>query len=185
MALRRYAVVGPELAVRNVVLAEAGWSPELGLAVVASETARIGDTFDPVQGVFLAPAGALDAERAAARDEVQRRRDDVMRGGCPYGGLHIEVDDASRANLLGMVVAAGLAIAGTAPWPENLSRGWITLENERIPLPEPAQATALGLFVLNWYSGLIQFAADLKKSVLAADDPRAVAAAADWSPWQG
>lgn len=184
MSMRRYAVIGSDLVVSNVVLAPFGWLPGLGETAVVSEAANPGDMYDPVQGVFLAPPGRLEALRAQVRDEVQTRRDSIMAAGAPYGGQRVEVDDASRANLNSVVTAAILAQMGAAPWPEAV-QGWISLDNTIIPLPTPGDAITMGLTVLQWQAGLIQFGRALKDAVLAAEDPRAVASAADWSAWEG
>ena len=180
----RMALVGPDLVVRNVVQVKEGWKVPEGLAGIESATAATRDLYDPVSGVFRSPPERLAEDRAAVVEAIQARRNELMARGAPFAGHRIEVDDASRANLGGVVTKALIAALGFGPWPEQLKQGWIALDNERVPLPAPTDAIMLGLSVLGWYSGLIQFARDLKSSVLASEDFRGVAAAADWTPWE-
>ncbi len=85
-------------------------------------------------------------------------------------GLHIALDDGSRADLTAMAATATAASAGAVAWPESYARGWITIENVRIPLPTPAAGLSLAASVGNYYAALVQHRRDLKDSALAAED---------------
>jgi len=97
--------------------------------------------------------------------------------------LHIALDDGSRADLTAMAATATAAASGSVPWPESYARGWITIENIRIPLTTPSAGLALAASVGNYYAALIQHRRDLKDAALAAEDEAALDAidiAAGW-----
>ena len=62
------------------------------------------------------------------------------------------------------------------PWPESYSRGWITIENVRIPLDTPSDGLALAASVGDFYAAVIQNRRDLKNAALAATTADALAA---------
>lgn len=90
-------------------------------------------------------------------------------GALASDALHIALDDGSRGDLTAMATAATNAIAGTLPWPESYSRGWISIENVRIPLPTPAAGLTLAAKVGDYYAAIIQHRRDLKDAALAAE----------------
>lgn len=130
------------------------------------------------------PDPTLDDLRAAKLDGINATAAALLAAGAPVaGGLHVALDDGSRADLTAMAATATAASAGSVSWPESYSRGWIAIENTRIPLPTPADGLALAAAVGNYYAGLIQYRRDLKDAALAAEDEAALAAidiAAGW-----
>lgn len=110
--------------------------------------------------------------------------DTLLSAGAPAGsGLHVALDDGSRADLTAMAATATAAASGSVPWPESYARGWITIENVRIPLVTPSAGLALAASVGNYYAALIQHRRDLKDAALAAEDEAALDAidiAAGW-----
>lgn len=83
---------------------------------------------------------------------------------------HIALDGDTRADLGAMATTAALAISGVTVWPESYSKGWITIENIRIPLPTPQDGITLGAAVGDYYAQVRQHARDLKDAVMAAQD---------------
>ena len=119
---------------------------------------------------WTVPTLSFDDLRTAKLAAISATADALLAAGAPVsGGLHIALDDGSRADLTAMATAAASA-AGAIPWPESYSRGWITAENVRIPLPVPADGLALAATVGNFYASLVQHRRDLKDQVLAAED---------------
>lgn len=130
------------------------------------------------------PAPSLIALRVAKLAKISATADALLSAGAPVsGGLHIALDDGSRADLTAMAATATAASAGTVAWPESYSRGWITIENVRIPLATPAAGLTLAATVGDWYAALVQHRRDLKDAALAAGDEAALDAidiAAGW-----
>lgn len=133
--------------------------------------------------VAAKPADQLEAEAASWRvakvQAVNRERDRRLAEGAPYGGRRVEVSDRGRADLGGMVSAAMLANAGLTPWGEGYARGWIAMDNERIPLPTPAAGIQLAATVGDWYGRVMQHARDLKDAA-EAGNPADVDELAGW-----
>ncbi|WEK50307.1 MAG: hypothetical protein P0Y66_22135 [Candidatus Kaistia colombiensis] len=156
--------------VANVVLAGAGWTPPEGSTAVASETAEIGDLYSG--GVFSkppVPAPTLDEVRAAKLDAIGAQISVRLAAGAPIGGLHIALDDGSRADMTAMGTTAIGAASSAIPWPASYALGWITIENVRIPLPGPADGLGLAATVGDHYAQLRQHGRDLKDLVEAAE----------------
>lgn len=84
--------------------------------------------------------------------------------------LHIALDAGSRADLTAMAATAMGAANGVLPWPESYQRGWISIENIRIPLPTPADGLLLAAGVGDRYAQIVQRGRDLKDVVIAAVD---------------
>lgn len=177
----RTAILDADLRVVNIIEGAPGFAPPPGYSATPSDAAAIGDVWNPANGAFTRPGPPVEQRRAARLARAQAERDAIMAAGAPYGGKRIEVDDASRANLNGVVTTALIAQAGGIAWPDALSQGWITMDNTRIPLPAPADAVMLGLTVLSWYAALIQLGRDIKDTILAAPDPDAVPVG--WGPF--
>ncbi|MGF7175838.1 hypothetical protein [Azospirillum doebereinerae] len=124
-------------------------------------------------------AARLSAARVAKVAAINGERDRRLSIGAPYAEKRIEVSDKGRADLGGMVSAAILATSGAAPWGEGYARGWIAMDNERVPLSTPMDGIALAASVGNWYGLTMQHARDLKDAALAGD-PAVVEELAGW-----
>lgn len=119
--------------------------------------------------------------RAAKVRAIDAERDRRLALGALHGGKRISMSDVSRTDLGSMATTAGLVLAGSLPtWPDVYVRGWIALDNSRLPLPTPADGTALAASVTLAYSALVQHARDLKDAALAADDPSLVDELSGW-----
>ncbi|WP_026782663.1 DUF4376 domain-containing protein [Pleomorphomonas koreensis] len=136
----------------------------------------IGWTFDGA--TWAAPAEAassLDDLRAAKIAAINAAADALLSAGAPVdGGLHVALDTDSRSDLTAMAATATAAASGAVSWPESYSRGWIALENTRIPLATPAAGLTLAATVGDWYAAIVQHRRDLKDLALAAEDAAAL-----------
>ena len=165
-----------------MVEAPEGWQPPAGHSTVpANATVEIGDTWSSATQSFAPTPKHADARRSMKIERIKAQRAALLAAGAPYDGHRIEVDDASRSNLGGMATTAALALLGVVHWPDAYAQGWITLDNGRIPLPEPRSAIALAATVGEWYGGVVQRGRDLKDAVLAAADPDTVMLS--WAPF--
>lgn len=177
-------VIADGVVVNAIVLADDADPSEFG-AVLGPEGASIGWAFDgeswaPPSG----PALSLDDLRAAKLAAIATTADARLAAGAPVdGGLHIALDDGSRADLTAMAATATAASAGAVSWPESYSRGWITVENVRIPLATPAAGLALAASVGDWYAAIVQHRRDLKDAALAAGDSAALDAIDHFAGW--
>lgn len=131
-----------------------------------------GDAFAPQ------PAPILDlvALKARVKAAIELHRAAMLAAGYPVSGLHVALDDASRADLTGMSSTALAALSGVAQWPASYAEGWITTSNVRIPLPTPADGLALAAAAGDWYARIVQRARTLKDAALAAEDEAALGA---------
>jgi hypothetical protein len=165
------------LVVNAVVLTDDANPADFGV-VSGPEHVGIGWWF--VDGVWMPPQqppATLDDLRAAKVRDIEARAEARLSIGAPVSdGLHIALDDGSRADLTAMAATATAAASGAVTWPASYSRGWITVENTRIPLPVPAAGLALAAVVGDWYARVVQHRRDLKDQVLAAADEAALAA---------
>ena len=115
------------------------------------------------------PAATFYDRRAAVLTTIASTANTLLATGAPVsGGLHIALDDGSRADLTAMAATATAASAGAVTWPESYSRGWIAIENVRLPLATPAAGLTLAASVGNWYAAVVQHRRDLKDAALAA-----------------
>ena len=89
--------------------------------------------------------------------------------------LHVALDAGSRADLTAMAATAMGAANSVLPWPESYQRGWITVENIRIPLPTPPDGLLLAAGVGDRYAQIIQRGRDLKDAVITAADEADIA----------
>ena len=109
--------------------------------------------------------------RAAKIAAIAAKADALLSAGAPVdGGLHVALDDGSRADLTAMAATATAASTGAVSWPESYSRGWIAIENVRIPLATPEAGLTLAASAGNYYAALVQHRRDLKDAVLAATE---------------
>ena len=161
--------------INSIVLAEDANPADFG-ATLGPEGVGIGWTFDgetwtPPAG----PASTLGDLRAAKLAAISAASDALLSAGAPVaGGLHVALDDRSSADLMVMAATATAASAGTVSWPESYSRGWIAVENVRIPLATPAAGLTLAASVGDWYAAIVQHRRDLKDAALAAEDAAAL-----------
>ncbi|KQT52275.1 hypothetical protein ASG54_17875 [Aureimonas sp. Leaf460] len=148
------------------------WLVSATTAIVAYQVATL-----PVQEVGARKLAAIDQERNG-----------ILSAGYPVPGtsLHIDMSDGTRADLGAVAVTALVVKAGALAWPEGYAHGWITMENERLPLPTPDDGIGLAYGVGAFYSVVVQHGRTLKDSVLAliaADDIEgilAIDASAGW-----
>lgn len=113
--------------------------------------------------------------QAAKLVAIASTADELLAGGAPVSnGLHIALDDGARADLTAMAATATAAASGAVTWPASYSRGWISIENVRIPLATPAAGLLLAASVGDWYARVVQHRRDLKDQVLAAADEAAL-----------
>lgn len=107
--------------------------------------------------------------RAAKFTSVQERVSILLSIGFETSvGLHIALDDASRADMGAMATTALASSSGVIEWPESYKQGWISIENIRIELPQPADGLALAALVGDYYAAVRQRGRTLKDAVAAA-----------------
>lgn len=168
-------VIEDGVVVNSIVLADDA-DPNVFGAVIGPDGAGIGWTYDGTD--WTAPAESdptLEDLRAAKLALITEAADALLSAGAPVdNGLHIALDDGSRADLTAMAATATAASTGAVSWPESYSRGWITLENIRIPLATSEAGLALAASAGNYYAALVQHRRDLKDAVLAATDEAAL-----------
>ena len=132
-------------------------------------------TPDEVSGLDALRGDELRQLRAAKLAAISAAAEALLSAGAPVaGGLHVAFDDRSSADLTAMASTATAASTGTVLWPESYSRGWIAVENVRIPLATPADGLALAASVGDWYAAVVQHRRDLKDAALAAGDVAAL-----------
>jgi len=132
----------------------------------------------PLEELCAAKIGAINTHASM----LQAIGAPVISGG---DMLHIALDDGSRADMTAMGATAGLAMAGLVPWPDDYARGWISLENLRIPLPSASDGYALAQAVGAYYAALRQHCRDLKDAALAAADAAGLDAIDIEAGWPG
>lgn len=130
------------------------------------------------------PIPSQDELRAVKIAAITARADALLAIGAPAGdGLHIALDDRSLSDLSVMAGVAAAAASGAVSWSESYARGWITIENARLPLAAPTDGLVLATTVGNHYAAIVQHRRDLKDAALAAEDAAALEAidiAAGW-----
>jgi hypothetical protein len=125
----------------------------------------------------------LDTSRATKLAAIAAQIDAHLAIGAPVSGLHVALDDGSRADMTAMGTTAIAAASGALPWPDSYALGWITVENVRIALPLPSDGLALAGVVGNHYALIRQHGRNLKDLVEAAEtaaDVDAIDEAAGW-----
>lgn len=175
----RFADVAAADLQHNVAAGEAAHETPADLASLApGKTYMLGADGEPVWAPQDAPAPVrtLDQAKRAKAGDVAQAFDARIATGLAYGGLHVQIDDGSRGNLQSLVTMATLVGQGLTTWPTNFARGWVTSENERIPLPTPQDGVTLALAASAYYSALVQHEADIALAVTAAADQAALAA---------
>ncbi len=132
---------------------------------------------------WMAPTTIGD-QRAAKIAAIAAVTETFLAAGAPVeGGLHIALDDGSRSDLIALAQTASNAMSGVLSWPESYSRGWITIENVRIPLATPAAGLMLAASVGDYYAAIVQHRRDLKDAALAAEDAAALDAIDETAGW--
>ena len=136
-------------------------------------------------GNVISPfASTLDDLRAAKLAAITSAANALLAAGAPAtGGLHVALDDGSRSDLTAMAATASAAASGAVSWPESYARGWIAVENVRIPLPTPAAGLALVASVGGWQAAVVQHRRELKDAALTAGDAAALDAIDETAGW--
>lgn len=182
--MKRGLIVADGVVSNVIVLAEDADPAEFG-AILGPEEAGIGWLFDGSE--WSPPAGpppSLDSLRVAKLAAISVTADALLAIGAPvHGGLHVALDDGSRADVTAMAATATAAASGAVSWPASYSRGWITIENVRVPLATPAAGLMFAASVGDWYAAVVQHRRDLKDLALAADDTAALDAIDEAAGW--
>ncbi|WP_336801723.1 DUF4376 domain-containing protein [Kaistia sp. MMO-174] len=149
---------------------------------------KTGTTYALVGGVpvqsFQTQDAPLEDLRAAKLDAIRDRTSLALQEGAPVpGGLHISLDDGARADVGSMATTAIAAAGGYVPWPESYIRGFIAIENIRIPMTTPADGLALASVVGDFYAQIRQHSRDLKDAAEAATSKTALAAIDETAGW--
>lgn len=141
---------------------------------------------DPAEQGFTqtAPDPTIADLRAAKIKAIETAADALLVAGAPLADdQHIALDTDSRADLTAMAATATAAASGAVSWPDSYSRGWISIENTRIPLAAPADGLALASAVGNYYAAIVQHRRDLKDVALVAEDATTLAAIDETAGW--
>ncbi len=150
---------------------------------VAAVIAEVGDPVALGYSKTPPPPSMADL-RTAKIVSITKAADAMLAAGAPVsGGLHVALDDSSRQDVTALGTTAATALGGAVPWPDSYSRGWISIENVRIPLPTPTDGLMLAASVGNYYAAIVQHRRDLKDLALAAtdaDDLDAIDPSAGW-----
>lgn len=159
-----------------------GAEPPIGSHEVPTAPATVAMRW--INGAWSHPQPELTDLRAQKMSAIAATADALLAEGVPLDdGLHVALDDGARADLTAMATTASLAASELLPWPESYARGWISMENVRIPLPSPEDGLLLAAKAGNYYAAIVQHRRDLKDAVLAAEDVAALNAidiAAGW-----
>lgn len=143
--------------------------------------AHIGWTWDGEE--FTAPAAPPLEQRRAVKVAAARALFEAkVTAGWPFEGLHVEINDGSRANLGGLALTAFLASQEVATWPADYGRGWVSIEGTRIPLT-PETAIPFAASAGAYYSALVQHEQDLEDALQAAESDAALAAVELTAGW--
>ncbi len=162
--------------VTNTIMLEDDANPADFGATAGPLEAVIGWSFDGVNWSAPAePSPSFEDRRKIKLDDIIAFGETLLAAGAPVsGGLHVALGDGSRADLTAMAATATAAASGSVSWPESYARGWITIENVRIPLATPAAGLTLAASVGGYYAALVQHRRDLKDQALAAVDTAAL-----------
>ncbi|MDQ0314857.1 DUF4376 domain-containing protein [Amorphus orientalis] len=156
------------------------WYAADGAAVTVD---HIGDPADDGLAA-VAPPPTLEEARATKLAAISAEMADRLAAGAPTpGGLHVALDVGTRTDLGAMATTGGLAASGSVTWSDSYKLGWITIENDRIPLPTPADGIALAASVGDYYAQIRQHGRDLKDAALAAADETELDAIDEAAGW--
>ncbi|UXS33980.1 DUF4376 domain-containing protein [Agrobacterium tumefaciens] len=140
-------------------------------------------SWHPVENCFDGDEEVMGKLRGVSRDEIVFSYSKALKlssvedqiaarladGFETEGGLHVALDDASRVDMGAMATTAMAASTGAIAWPESYSQGWITVENVRIPMPDPGAGLAIAALVGDYYAGIRQRGRTLKDAVSEAE----------------
>lgn len=162
--------------VTNTIMLEDDANPADFGATAGPQEAAVGWSFDGANwSAPVEPPPSMEDLRKAKIDDITTFGDTLLSAGAPVaGGLHVALDDGSRADLTAMAATATAAASGAVAWPDSYARGWIAIENVRIPLATPAAGLMLAASVGNYYAAVVQHRRDLKDQALAAVDAAAL-----------
>lgn len=162
--------------VTNTVMLEDDANPADFGATAGPQEAAVGWSFDGANWAAPPePAPSFEDLRKTKLDDITTFGDTLLSAGARVtNGLHVALDDSSRQDMTAMGTTALAAASGSIPWPDSYSRGWITIENVRIPLATPAAGLTLAASVGNYYAAVVQHRRDLKDQALAAVDAAAL-----------
>lgn len=151
--------------------------------VESNEEVTIGQTFR--DGDFIpTDVNNLDTLKSSLLSEIKSKEIAVLFSGAPFrASQHIALDDVSRVDLGAMAMTASAALSGQVDWPASYSRGWISVENTRIPLKTAKDGISLAAFAGDFYAKVKQHARDLKDKVTeanSADDISAIDIDSGW-----
>ena len=144
--------------------------------VACNDTVQQGWTYDGK--VFSAPSApllSLADQKTARITEVDAKVSAILAAGAPTsGGLHIALDDSSRADMGSMATTAIAASSGAVTWPDSYKEGWISIENTRIPLAAPSDGLTLAASVGDYYARVRQNGRNLKDAIVASTSEEAL-----------
>lgn len=134
----------------------------LSTEVVVSETSvTITQTVEPLP---------LEIVRENLHNKRRQIFTQKIHTGYPAGnGKYIQINDGSRANLSGMALTAVMVQMNLTTWPEGYSRGWVTEDGSRIPLPTPEDGLALATAAGAYYADAVQADQDLENAIKNSD----------------
>lgn len=170
-----------DLAIGDVVAADVAAMMVEAPAEVAAGWLYDGESFAPAPAYEPTLADRQSATTAA----IDALRAERIGAGAPAYGLRIAIDGGARADMGAMATTALAAAGGAVPWPAAYALGWITITNERIALPTPADGLALASAVGAHYATLVQHARSLKDLVLSAEDVGQIDAIDIEAGWPG
>ncbi|WP_375453707.1 DUF4376 domain-containing protein [uncultured Methylobacterium sp.] len=185
--MARTALITASSLVADVI--EAGQSFVLvGFTQVSSETAEIGDAYDPATGTFSPPGIPLATLRAEASAQVMATRAARIVGGFTFQGVRYQTRDDDRENIAGAAQLAFMALvagakAGDLFWDGSVDPvtgapvpfAWIAEDNGTVTMDAPTMV-AFGKAAAAFKQGCIFAAFTLKGAIERAPDAAALAA---------
>lgn len=132
----------------------------------------------------------VDVERQIAsiakREKIAAAFEAAVAGGVSHRGKIIQVDDASRSNIISMALTAKLVIDNTAgvAWPADMTNvGWRTKDNTYLPMTAP-QMVAMALACMQRFMAMRYRFGALKDALAAARtvaEVEAIDASSGWA----
>ncbi|GAC1040834.1 DUF4376 domain-containing protein [Rhizobium sp. No.120] len=167
----------------EIELSDAFHSEIVATIMACGEAVKPGWRYDG--NAFSAPVGPSFVDmKARKQGAVEAKVVSLLAAGAPVpGGLHVALDDSSRADMAAMATTAIAASAGAVVWPDSYKEGWISIENSRIPLAAPAAGLALAAGVGDYYAKVRQNGRTLKDAIAAAADETVLGSVDIGSGW--